>query len=693
MKHFITLIIILLCLSITARATIADSLERLISGKQLPTEKRIEILIDLSKNYLPVSVEKAVEYGLEAFEAAENLQHKKLMATAAKELGRAYYRQSDLANALEYFKIALRINLEINNVDELAASYNNVGVVYNRLGYYDLALENHLIQLKTNENTGNTRGIAISNLNIGNIYNNLNENDKALEYYLKSREIYKLMNDTNSYANTSINLGVMNMSMKDYDQAEVFFNEALAIKEPLDDKSNIAIIFINLGVISLSKEDFDIALQYFEESMELYKQLDNRQGIIVSALNIGDVKLKLGLYDQSYGYLREALDLAETIDSKKLIQDAMTYLTKYYEVTGDYQRAYESFSNATALKDSLLSIEKSMQIKNLQIVYEVEKKEKEILEQRIAIETLKTRQVYFWLAILMVMTLVIIFYSRYRIKIRLNRQLELKIAEALRKQNEQQQVIVHQSSLTSLGELASGIAHEIKQPLQNISLATESIQLENKETDPDRHFIDQTISDIHEDIKRIKLIISEISKFSRGQQMQILEPFDLNQSIEKAFILARSKFSDYQIKVEFDLDRNIPEIMGNPYKFEQVVVNFFNNAKDAIEEKAAKATEPFGKLMKVRSYQDHKYINVEVIDNGVGIPDPIKTNIFLPFYTTKNLGKGTGLGLSISLGIAKEMGGYIEVESEEMSGTLMRLKIPLTGEESGSTGLSLNRTD
>lgn len=681
MRISIIFIFTLLWFIASAQTLSVDSLENLIQSERVANEQRIEALIELAKNHLATSTDQSLQYGKQAFDLASKVQNKYLMAAATKEIAKAYYRQSDLANALEFFKLTLKLNIEINNSEEIAASYNNVGVVYNRLGYYDLALQHHLDQLKTNESMGNTRGIAISYLNIGNIYNNLGENDKALDYYSKSREIYKLMNDTNSYANTSINLGVMSMTMKNYEQAEGFFFEALPIKEKLMDQINLAAIYTNLGVISLGNNNFEKALLYLEQSMEIYKSLDNKQGVIVSALNIGDLKLKLGLYDQSFIYFNKALELAELIDSKKLIQDTRSYLTKWYEITGDYKKAYENFKVATEIKDSLLSIEKSMQIKNLQIVYEVEKKEKEILEQRIAIEALKTKQVYFWLAIVVVMTLVVIFYSRYRIKKRLNRQLEIKIAEALKKQNEQQQVIVHQSSLTSLGELASGIAHEIKQPLQNISLATESIHLENSETEPDRNFISKTISDIHEDIKRIKLIISEISKFSRGQQLQIQEPFDLNQSIEKAFILARTKFSDYQIKVEFELDTEIPEVLGNPYKFEQVVVNFFNNAKDAIEEKAAALNAPFEKVMKVKSYIKNDFIHVEVIDNGVGVPEQIKTNIFLPFFTTKSLGKGTGLGLSISLGIAKEMGGFIELESNEGVGTLMRFKIPLKSKE------------
>ena len=284
---------------------------------------------------------------------------------------------------------------------------------------------------------------------------------------------------------------------------------------------------------------------------------------------------------------------------------------------------------------------------------------------------------YYLLALFLFLGIAFIFYYRYRLKKRTNRELEIKIAEALKKQKEQQQIIVHQASLTSLGELAAGIAHEIKQPLQNILLTTESLDMENREEQPDREYIGKSVRDIYEDIKRIRFIINEISNFSRGQQEEMCEPFNINTRIKNAFSLARTKFSNRRIDVQFLLDEKIPEIKGNPYKFEQVMVNFFNNAKDAIEEKAEKSEEAFEKRMIVKSYSDGKNVIVEVNDNGIGVSDESKTNIFLPFFTTKALGKGTGLGLSISLGIIKEMNGFIELESTLMKGTTMRVKIPV----------------
>ena len=679
MKRLFTLLLLVFGLCLYGANPQIDSLENILqSNVALSNGQKCDVLILLSKKYLRVSPQKSVDYGKAALELANQIEDDLRIASALKNIGSAYYVQSDFVQGLDFFKQALKINIEINNRQEIAACYNNLGLIYNNLGYYQEALKNHLSQLKINEEDNNLKGIAISKRNIGNIYNNLRENDKAIDYYISARDISEQLGDTNSVATTLINLGAVSMEINEYDKALEFFDKALKIKEQMNDVGNIAIIYSNLGVIQRSLGNYQLAVGHAQKALQLYESLNNKQGCAITMINLADAYLKMNNSRLSHQYLLKALEIAREIDSKKIIHDVYKMLSEWYKVNGDYKKSLEYFTLESSLQDSLFNIEKSMQIRNLQIVYEVEKKEKEILEQRVSIQKLKNSQIYLGLVVLIVLAAIFVVYLRFRLKQKINRQLEIKIAEALKKQNEQQQIIVHQASLTSLGELAAGIAHEIKQPLQSISLATESLGMEITEASPDMSFIAGTVKEIFEDIRRIKFIINEISNFSRGQQDSFIEDFDVNKHINNAFSLARTRFSNSRIDVVFNLDENLPEIKGNPYKFEQVMVNFFNNAKDAIDEKAGKTTVDFDKKMSVKSFTDGRFVFIEVSDNGVGVPENIKTNIFLPFFTTKTLGKGTGLGLSISLGIIKEMNGFIELESEEMKGTTLRVKIPVS---------------
>jgi signal transduction histidine kinase len=658
--------------------TSTDSLRKALSDVRPDDRARkVELLIRFSSENYYNDTSLAFSSAIDALKLAQATRDKKLMAKASNNLGKLFFLKSDFSSALKYFNLTLQYNTEAGDLSEMAASYNNLGVIFNRLGYYDLALKNQLLQLRINEEIGNLKGLATSNRNIGNIYFNLKENDKALQYYQASFEISEQLDDTVSMATALLNLGVVNTELEHYDQASRYLNKALLMKINTDDKVNIAALYANLGVVAVSRNDHQQAINYFEQSLELAREINHRHSMAVALMNLGEAYLKSGALFISFKYLNEALTVSKEIDARDLTANTHIALSRWYETQNNYAAALDNFRIATAIRDSLLNSEKSRQMKNMQLVYEVEKKETEILGQKVAIERLKTGQVYLLLGIIIVLALVFVFYYRYRTKRKLSRQLEEKVAEALLKEKDQQQIIAHQSSLTSLGELASAIAHEIKQPLQNISLANEDLHLENVAGNINKQIVEDITSDINEDIRRIKFIIGEVSNFSRGQLEDITEWFDANTHIKNAFSLARIKFSNNNIQVDFELGDDIPNVLGNPYKFEQVVVIFYNNAKDAIEEKEQKMGATFDKKMLVKSYSHDDNIIVEVTDNGIGIPEENRTRVFMPFFTTKPLGKGSGLGLSISLGIAKELGGLIEMESREMEGTTMRLKVPM----------------
>jgi len=584
-------------LSLAAIATFgtsrADSLKDVLSSGKLSGQEHFDLLIALTRVHYDISLDSALVYSLMALEYAEEWGKPKAVAEASKLVGTVYYFQNNYPEALGFFRDALRINREISNINELPACYNNLGLVYNHMGYYNEALKSHLQQLSYNEELGNRRGEAISNWHIGNVYNNMEEFNNALSYYESAKAIAENIGDTNAIGTSLINMGVANQSLKNYEIAKQNFSDALDIKKKYKSEKDISLIYLNLGEIYLDEKKYEMAEDYFNLGLKLNRSMNDRRGITVSLLNLGDVYLQTKAYEQSFDFLERALELANELEMKRTVMEIYELMSKWYEFKGDFRNALKYFKEHAFLSDTLFDIEKSRQIRDLQIAYEVEKKDKEILEQNVSIQQYESRQLYFLLALVLILGLAFIFYYRYRLKKRVNQVLEAKIADALQKQKEQQQIIVHQASLTSLGEMAAGIAHEIKQPLQNISLSNESLDLENREEDPDRKFITKTIKDIYEDIKRIKFIINEISNFSRGQQEEMCEPFNVNTRIQNAFSLARTRFSNRRIDVKFDLDEQIPDVEGNPYKFEQVIVNFFNNAKDAIEERAEKSGEDF----------------------------------------------------------------------------------------------------
>jgi signal transduction histidine kinase len=140
------------------------------------------------------------------------------------------------------------------------------------------------------------------------------------------------------------------------------------------------------------------------------------------------------------------------------------------------------------------------------------------------------------------------------------------------------------------------------------------------------------------------------------------------------------QFKHNGIYFSLNLDGTLPTPVGNTYKFEQVIVNLIINAKDAIEEKENIVKTDFEKVIEIYSYREGQNVCVEVKDNGIGIEPNDIDKVMLPFYSTKKEGVGTGLGLFISFGIIHDMNGGIEIQSERLKGTSIKIRIPVKKE-------------
>jgi PAS domain S-box-containing protein len=235
---------------------------------------------------------------------------------------------------------------------------------------------------------------------------------------------------------------------------------------------------------------------------------------------------------------------------------------------------------------------------------------------------------------------------------------------------------IHADRMSSLGEMASGIAHEINQPLNIISLAMDNIMAESaRNGNPNNNLFKNKSEKIFENITRIRNIIDHIRDFSRSHDDHILTDFEINTSIRNAVSMISEQYKQHGIVLDLKLGSNIPEIQGNTFKFEQVILNLLSNAKDAVMEQMIRKAGSYKMKVGVSSCFRKNAITVEVTDNGTGIPEANINNVVLPFYTTKDSGKGTGLGLSICYQIIKEMEGTIEISSKPLAGTKIKIML------------------
>ena len=241
-----------------------------------------------------------------------------------------------------------------------------------------------------------------------------------------------------------------------------------------------------------------------------------------------------------------------------------------------------------------------------------------------------------------------------------------------------EKIQIHADRMANLGEMASGIAHEINQPLNTISLIMDNILYEaTKDENIGKEYLKKKSDKIFENITRIRNIIDHVKAFSRSHDDYLLTAFDINSSIQNAVTMISEQFKHLAIKLNLQLDKNTPLIIGNSIKFEQVILNLLSNSKDALLEKKSKQSEHFDMFVVIKSFHENRCLIIEIADNGTGITEEDIEHIMLPFYTTKDTGKGTGLGLSISYQIIKEMNGTMEINNNIFYGTTFKITLLL----------------
>lgn len=273
---------------------------------------------------------------------------------------------------------------------------------------------------------------------------------------------------------------------------------------------------------------------------------------------------------------------------------------------------------------------------------------------------------------------------------KLNETLERRVEEEIFKREEGERVAAQQSRLAALGELATGMAHEITQPLHAVSFSVENIRNRFDSGKMDGAYLHQKIRSIESDIERIRRVIDHMRLFARGSRDESSVAFSVNRCVENAMGMIGVQLATHGIDTFLNATNSLPDMLGNPFQYEQVILNLLANARDAVEDRLVRdarsdiSDSAPGKIWITTAHKEGKIV-LTIEDNGVGIPEGMEMKVFDPFFTTKDYGKGTGLGLSISYGIIREMGGIITMERKD-HGACVRVVTPALSVTEGKDG-------
>ncbi len=230
-----------------------------------------------------------------------------------------------------------------------------------------------------------------------------------------------------------------------------------------------------------------------------------------------------------------------------------------------------------------------------------------------------------------------------------------------------QEQLVQSRKIAAVGTLTSGIAHELNNPINNIVLTAESLKEDFRELSQEEAM--GLIQDILIQSDRASEIVKGLLDFSRAERPEF-EPLSIGTVIQDTLKLVRNQLTLSGILVEQDIPPDLPPIRGEKKTLQQVFLNLFINAIQAMLD---------GGSLHIRAHPspDGQWMVIDVTDTGVGINPEHLSQIFDPFYTTKQVGRGTGLGLSVTYGIVEKHGGHIEVKSRVGAGATFTVTLPL----------------
>ena len=643
MKNFLLTLVLVISFSnvYCQKNRIIDSLKNELTNSRVDTN-RVQVLGDLAELYNVLNQDSCLYYGNEELKLTKALKYRDGESRGLCALGLYYRVIGDLPEALKYLILAQKIASDINNSREIGRSLMGIGLVYQVL---DPKTSNQYLK-KAKEyisvNDKHTLNVLTRiDINLAINYMKLNQLDSAFRYMNGLYE--KTPPGDINYSPVLMFFGDLQFRMGDTDKGIELLSRSVQVNEKDNDHYTAANTYEALAEIYKKQDQPDSGIYYAQKAFSEAKQADRKSQMLVSANLLAELYEPKSI-SASYQYLKIAKDLNETLYGARKVQE---------------------------LQQAVMEERESQQ-----------KTEQEQLAYRN-----KLKQYLFFSGILILSIIAFVLFRNNLQKKKINTKLE----STLNNLKSTQSQLIQSEKMASLGELTAGIAHEIQNPLNfvnNFSEVNTELLFELKDEvkkgnlDEVNAIADDVISNeekINHHGKRADAIVKGMLQHSRSSTATT-EPININTLADEYLRLAyhglRAKDKSFNATLKTDFDESLGNINIIPQDIGRVLLNLFNNAFYAINERSKHQKEGYEPIVSVSSKKVNNHVEIKVSDNGNGIPQKIIDKIFQPFFTTKPTGQGTGLGLSLSYDILKAHGGEMKVESKEGEGSEFIILLP-----------------
>ena len=600
------------------------------------------------------------------------------------------YPDTALKYAVEGLQLAQKIN------DPIGEAYctNALGNVYFGVGDYPKALEMYLQSLKMKENLKNQEySIGVTYFNIADVYTEQEDYRHALNYLFKTKQVDEKVKDSVGILFDLHSLSSIYLRMKNTDSALYYVEQAWQLAGRLKDKNLIGAIVNNYGEIYASSNNFPLAEEKYRLSISYAQAINDNEVLASDYYGLAKIFKELKLPDSSVFYARKALSIARKAPFLKQLLESSTFLAGLYKSTKHFDSALQYQELSMATKDSIFNVDKIKKVQSLKLQEQQRQQTIEVAKIRYQ-NKIKLYVVIFVSCVFLFITLLLWRANKQRRRdYALLQQQKSKTDRALDELKSTQAQLLQKEKMASLGELTTGIAHEIKNPLNfinnfaeiNVELLDE-LKEERKRETRDKHAENEIYEDIKQNLERIihhgkradSIVKNMMEHSTSGGEKQKV---DINALTDEYFKLAyhaiQAKDNSFNAEMEKHFDTNIEKINLVQQDIGRVLLNLFNNAFYAVNEKRRQLNGSYKPVVSVTTKKLDKKIEIAVRDNGIGIPKNALNKIFQPFFTTKPTGEGTGLGLSLSYDIiTKAYGGELKVNTKESEYTEFIIELP-----------------
>ena len=598
------------------------------------------------------------------------------LSNTYSNIGLIYTKMKKFQEAAIYYKKASRLLKILGYDNKLAHTLHILGKLYYKANKYNLALDSFLKELKLCQNKLQDQSTAPIHTYIGQIYFDLKKFEKALHHYNTALDINKQSKDSSKIARSLSKLGNLYFKWEHLPKALSFYNQALQFTDPHQISYGKALLLNNIGLVYKSLNSYDKALLYCKQSLDMKFQLKDDQKTFYPITSIAEIYLKLNRFDEAIAALQKALKLAHQSKQTKLIKDAYFLLYQVYEASKNTDKALEYHIKYSNLKDSINKENNQKKLHELYIQYQKAKDEQDILRLR---ETNTLQMTLFIGFAAFTLLLLILLFSRYRSNQKANAMLSEKNRQIEQKQSDleytfaklQHKELVLKETIATKDKFFSIIAHDLKNPLHAINLASEL--LKNKYQTINKKDLFDLVSNIYNAGTHLTSLLENLLQWARSQSgiMEFApENINLKSLIDQNIFLNTAFANKKNIDLYSDLENDI-FVFADENMIKAILRNLISNA--------IKFTPDNG-IVKISAAVNNGMTLLSITDSGIGIKQEDIDKLFRIDVQHSTSGtakeKGTGLGLILCKEFVEKHGGSIDVNSTIDKGSTFSVSLP-----------------